>query len=152
MRMKALTTDTSLRKSTPHKLILGDSKQTGFVMIQEGETIKYLRISTAGFPGFEDSTLKSQKVFALKACQQVNTSLKSIKSMVVLESEKLAALGGDKEVLKIVRTCQFVLTDTNFNFEAFVNMVEPIIEQDADNLALAQTSFVLVDAEALTSL
>ena len=33
MRIKALTSDSSLRRSTPHKLFLSDTRETGFVMI-----------------------------------------------------------------------------------------------------------------------
>jgi hypothetical protein len=73
MRIKALTSDNSLRKSTPHKLFLGESRKTAFVMIQEGETVKYLRVETEKYLGFEENTLKSAKVFPLKACAQINT-------------------------------------------------------------------------------
>ena len=33
MRMKALTSDTSLKKSTPHKFYLSESRASAFVMI-----------------------------------------------------------------------------------------------------------------------
>ena len=77
MRMKALTSDNSLRNSTPHKLFLSESRKTAFVMIQEGETVKYLRVETPKYLGFEENTLKATKVFPLKSCAQINTDLKS---------------------------------------------------------------------------
>ena len=58
MRMKALSSDTSLKKSTPHKLLLSESRTSAFVMVQEGETVKYLRVQTPKYLGFEPSTLK----------------------------------------------------------------------------------------------
>ena len=63
--------------------------------------------------------------------------------LVPLNSSSLQTLS-DKTVLEILKTTMYVLTDTNFSFEAFIAKIEPMIEQDASNVALAQTSFILV--------
>lgn len=44
MRAKALTSNSSLKKSTPHKLCLGPSRESALVMIQEDRTVKFLRV------------------------------------------------------------------------------------------------------------
>ena len=67
MRIKALSSDISLKKSTLHKLCLGESRSSALVMIQEGETVRYLRISTPKYLGFEETALKTAKMMPLKA-------------------------------------------------------------------------------------
>ena len=44
MRLLALTSDISLKKSTPHKLYFGESRESSLVMIQEDTKFKYYRL------------------------------------------------------------------------------------------------------------
>jgi len=92
MRLRALTTDISLMKSTPHKFYFGDSKKSALIMIQEDTNFKYYRLTTPKYIGFEESTLKTMKMCTLKAFAQINVEQPSNNSIVMISSDELHSL------------------------------------------------------------
>ena len=89
MRIKALTSDCSLRKSVPHKLYLGESRESAFVVVQQDKTIKYLRVPVSKFLGFDENALKALRQLPLKSRDQVNQAEAQKKVLVALDSESM---------------------------------------------------------------
>ena len=71
--MKALTTDTSLKKSTPHKFLFSNSGKTAFVSIQNDVSVRYRRVAVEQYAGFDSKSLKTLKSLPLKAKSNVST-------------------------------------------------------------------------------
>ena len=144
MRMKALTNDSSsLKKSTNHELYLSESRENAFVMIQEDKNVKYLRLPTTSYLGFDENALKVTKKLPLKVPSQINISDTGRKVLVILDSESLMSLD-NKEVLNVVKAVNTVLTDNSFSLATFVSKIESIIEEDANQALLAKTAFITV--------
>ena len=150
MRLRALTTDISLMKSTPHKFYFGDSKKSALIMIQEDTNFKYYRLTTPKYIGFEESTLKTMKMCTLKAFAQINVEQPSNNSIVMISSDELHSL--QKSTMKVVKASPYVITDDRFSLATFVEKIQPVLEADNEWTTLAKTGFIVIGSDAFTSL
>ena len=89
MRSKALTSNSSLKKSTPHKLCMGPSRESALVMIQEDKTVKFLRVQTSKYLAFDPAVLKALTACPLKVGDQINVDEPAKKAIAIIPSSAL---------------------------------------------------------------
>lgn len=92
MRMKALTTDTSLLKSTMHKIYFSQSRKTAFVALEEDPDVKYIRVDILKYAGFDLASLKTMKSMAIKDRTQVNVDSSAKNNLVLIASDTLLSM------------------------------------------------------------
>ena len=154
MRIKALTSDSTLQKVLTRKLHFGQSHKTCLLMQQaeEGSDVIFHRMPLSGFLGFPEKQLDSLKLCTVIAGSQINVDESSSAklSMVAISSDALREMSA--ETLKVVKVASMVLTDERFSLKGFIEKVEPIIRQSPDLFALANIQFVLVPRGAYVDL
>ena len=150
MRIQGLTTETSLTKTTPHKLYVPESGENAVVLVQEDKHVKCQRLALQKVYGFEQGKVKVPGGLLLKDRTQINTDKGSKRAVLLLDSASLSNM--DKETKQAVKTATYVMTDSDFSIQAYVAQIESLIEQDKDNGQFARSSFLVVSTEAFSAL
>ena len=151
MRLKGLTSDSSLIKSTPHKFQIGSTPDDVMIIIEESKSAKCMKLRPLKFCGFEQDKIVKLPVTTLKVASQIDLKRTSKNSILLLDGESLNAR--DKQTQKALAAVTYVITDSKFNFPNFVTMLEAADENDkAMKKSIANTSFIMVNDDAFTTL
>ena len=144
IRLKALTSDSSLCKSTPHKLYISESGEQLAIVILEGKSVKCLRLPAPKIYGVEKGKAsKLPPMLNLKGREQVNLDRGLKSGAMLLPSGLINDL--EKETQQALSASAYVITDSGFAFANFVAKIEPLIEEDKGQAGMARTTFIVVD-------